>query len=361
MLDLNGLLPKYHQLKEHFRKKIRAGEIAPGERLPSETELVRKFRLSRDTVRKAFGELEHEGWVFREQGRGTFCSFREKGNGRTIAVLTTYISNYIFPSIISGIERILSSAGYILILANTWNDRQKEAQRLENLLNHDISGLLIEPTKSAKSDLNRDYFYELQQRRIPFLFLHATYPELDSAYLVMDDEAGGFQATQHALQMGHRRIAGIFKADDLQGVRRQEGFHRAMKEFGCQVPEDFIGNYDTEQLFSFPYQYTRYLLQKDDPPTAIICYNDEIALKSIEAIRDSGRKVPEDISIIGYDNSHLAEASHPKLTSINHPKEEMGGRAAEMILDMILGKVDKPRFTYPPELVVRSSCQRAHL
>jgi GntR family transcriptional regulator of arabinose operon len=358
MLDLNSLLPKYYQLKEHLRKQIRSGQIAPGQRLPSETELVRRYRLSRDTVRKAFGELEHEGWVFREQGRGTFCSFREKGNGRTIAVLTTYISNYIFPAIISGIERVLSSAGYILILANTWNDSQKEAQRLENMLNRDISGLIIEPARSAVNDPNRECLGEVQRRKIPLLFLHANYPQMDSAYLVMDDEAGGFLAAQHALQMGHRRIAGIFKADDLQGVRRQKGFLRAMKEFGRQVPEDFIGNYDTEQLFSFPYQYTRYLLQKEDPPTAIICYNDEIALKSIEAIRDTGRKVPEDVSIVGYDNSHLAEASHPKLTSINHPKEEMGRRAAQMILDMVLGKTDKPRFTYQPELVVRSSCQR---
>lgn len=358
MIDLNSLLPKYHQLKEHLKKQIRTGEIPAGEQLPSETELVRRFHLSRHTVRKAFGELEHEGWIFREQGRGTFSSFREKGTGRTIAVLTTYISNYIFPSIIRGIEKTLSSAGYILILANTWNDVHKETQCLQNILNHDITGLIIEPAQSAASNTNRDYFAELDNRKIPYLFLHAAYPDMDSACLVMDDEAGGFMATRHALQMGHRRVAGIFKADDRQGLRRQEGFLRAMNEFGCPVPGDFIGTYATEQLFSFPYQYTRYLLQKEEPPTAIVCYNDEIALKAIEAIRDAGREIPQDVSIIGYDNSHLAETSHPKLTSINHPKEEMGRRAAEMILDMILGKADKPRFTYAPELVVRSSCRR---
>lgn len=358
MIDLNSLLPKYHQLKEHLKKQIRTGEIPPGKKLPSEIELVREFHLSRHTVRKAFGELEHEGWIFREQGRGTFCSFREKGNGKTIAVLTTYISDYIFPFIIRGIEKTLSSAGYILILANTWNDRKKETQCLDNILNHDIAGLIIEPTRSAENNANRDYFAELDKRKIPYLFLHAAYKDVESAYLVMDDEAGGFMATRHALQLGHRRVAGIFKADDLQGVRRQEGFLRAMKDSGCPVPGDFIGNYETEQLFSFPYQYTRYLIQKEDPPTVIVCYNDEIALKAIEAIRDAGLEVPRDISITGYDNSHLAEAFHPKLTSINHPKEEMGGRAAQMILDMILGKVDRPRFTYQPELVQRCSCRQ---
>ena len=359
MIDLNSLLPKYHQLKEYLKKQIRSGEISPGQKLPSEADLVRRFRLSRHTVRKAFGELEHEGWIFREQGRGTFCSLREKGNGKTIAVLTTYISNYIFPSIIRGIEKTLSSAGYILILANTWNDRKKETQFLDNILNHDIAGLIIEPTRSAEYNANRDYFTELDRRKIPYIFLHAAYKEMDPAYVVIDDEAGGFMATRYVLEQGHRRLAGIFKADDLQGVRRQEGFLRAMREAGCPVPRDFIGNYGTEQLFSFPYQYTRYLLQKANPPTAIVCYNDEIALKAIEAIVDAGLEVPRDVSIIGYDNSHLAAASRPRLTSINHPKEEMGGRAAQLMLDMILGKADKPRFTYQPELVERSSCRPA--
>jgi GntR family transcriptional regulator of arabinose operon len=357
MIDFNSLLPKYHLLKEHLKKQIRSGDIAPGEQLPSETELVATFRLSRHTVRKAFAELEHEGWIFREQGRGTFCSFREKDSTKTIAVITTYISNYIFPSIMRGIERTLSSAGYILILANTWNDIRKETQCLENILNHDIAGLIIEPTKSAESTANRDYFSELEKRNIPFLFLHATYPDIDTAYVVMDDEAGGFMATQYVLHMGHRRIAGIFKEDDLQGVRRQQGFYRAMKEFGCSVPEDFVGNYNTERLFSFPYQYTRYLLQQARPPTAIVCYNDEVAMKVMEAVRDAGLEVPRDISVIGYDNSHLAEACLPKMTSINHPKEEMGRRAAELILDMVLGKSDKPRYTYKPALTERSSCR----
>jgi GntR family transcriptional regulator of arabinose operon len=357
MIDVNSLLPKYYQLKEHLKKLIRSGEIAPGEKLPSEKELVREFRLSRHTVRKAFSELEHEGWIFREQGRGTFCSFREKDSAKTIAVITTYISNYIFPNIMRGIEKTLSSAGYIMILANTWNDVSNETKCLENILKQDIAGLIIEPTKSAESRANREYFFELENRKIPFLFLHAMYPDIDSAYVVMNDEEGGFMATEYILQMGHRLIAGIFKQDDLQGVRRQEGFLRALKQFGFSVPKDFIGNYNTERLFSFPYQYTRYLLQQAKPPTAIVCYNDEIAMKSIEAVRDAGLEVPRDISVIGYDNSHLAEVSTPKLTSINHPKEEMGSRAAELILDMVLGKANKPRYTYKPALTLRSSCR----
>ena len=98
--------------------------------------------------------------------------------------------------------------------------------------------------------------------------------------------------------------------------------------------------------------------QDRDSASAPGSNNDEVAIKSMEAIRDAGLEVPRDVSVIGYDNSHLAEACLPKLTSINHPKEAMGSRAAELILDMVLGKSDKPRYTYKPELTVRSSCRQ---
>ncbi|MGI6285138.1 GntR family transcriptional regulator [Neomoorella humiferrea] len=357
MLDHNNPLPKYYQLKEYLKGMIQRGEIAPGEQLPSENALVQQFGLSRHTVRQAIGELENEGWVYREQGRGTFCAYRGKANGRTIAVLTTYISDYIFTAIIRGIEEILSAAGYTLVLANTSNDKNKEAQCLENLINQDITGLIVEPTKSAKENINRAYFTELEKKRIPYLMLHAVYPELEPAYIIMDDEKGGYLATKYLLQLGHREIAGIFKADDLQGVKRQAGFMAALAEYGVTLKQGYLGNYETEQLLSYPYQFTRSLLQKSNRPTAIVCYNDQIALQVLEAIRHEGLKVPEDISLVGYDDSSLAVASEVKLTTVKHPKAEMGRQAARLLIDMLEGRMEKPRLVYDPELVVRSSCR----
>ncbi|MBA7529616.1 Arabinose metabolism transcriptional repressor [subsurface metagenome] len=99
------------------------------------------------------------------------------------------------------------------------------------------------------------------------------------------------------------------------------------------------------------------LLKKKNRPTAIVCYNDQIAIQIIEAIRRSNLKIPEDISLVGYDNSNLAVATEVKLTTIKHPKEEMGKRVARMIVDMINGKAGKPCFVYQPELIIRSSCK----
>jgi GntR family transcriptional regulator of arabinose operon len=355
-MSLNNNAPKYLQLKEHLKEAIRQGVIPPDGQLPSENMLAKQFKMSRHTVRQAMGDLENEGYVYREQGRGTFCAPRSRSVGRTIAVVTTYISEYIFPAVIRGIEEVLSATGYTLILANTGNDKTKEAQCLENLLSQDIAGLIIEPTKSARENTNLKYFQEIERRKIPYIMLHAAYPELDPAYIVMDDEKGGYMVTQYLLQLGHREIAGIFKSDDMQGVKRQAGFISALNAYNVTVRPEFLGNYETEQQKSYPYQFAKGLLQRADRPSAIVCYNDQIAIRILEAVREEGIKIPDQLSIISYDDSSLAMVSEVKLTTIKHPKAEMGRQAARLIIDMLEGRMDKPRLVYQPELIIRTSC-----
>ena len=357
MFDPNNASPKYTQLKEYIKDRILRGELSPGEKLASENDLARQFSLSRHTVRQALGELENEGLIYREQGRGTFCKPNFKNTRPNIAVLTTYISDYIFPAIIKGIEEVFSSEGFNLILASTNNDQAKEAQCLESLMNQAIVALIVEPTKSAQASPNLRYYQELAANGIPYLMMHACYPELDPAYILMDDERCGYLAGEYLLQLGHRRIAGIFKSDDLQGVKRQRGFLAAFAAYGLTVDPELIGNYETEQLHSYPLQFGRSLLQRNPRPTAIVCYNDQIALEILDAIRDAGLKVPQDISLIGCDDSLLASASEVKLTTFRHPKAEMGCQAARFIIDMLNGKIEKPSLIYHPELIIRSSCQ----
>lgn len=357
MIKPDKYLPKYYQLKEYLKKMIQNGDIIPPQKLPSESDLVRQFKISRHTVRHAFSELENEGWIYREQGKGTFCAFRGSKKEQKIAVLTTYISNYIFPYIIRGIEETLCESGFSFSIASTGNNKLKEEECMKRFLEQDISGIIVEPTKSAKPNINQKYFQELDKRNIPYILLHATYPGLDSAYVIMNDEKGGFIATEYLLKLGHKNIAGIFLSDDLQGIRRQEGFLFALKKYNLTVNNEFLGNYKTEQMFTFPYNFTLNLLKKENRPTAIVCYNDQIAIQVIEAIRRSNLKIPQDISLVGYDDSNLAVATEVKLTTIKHPKEEMGKRVAHMIIDMINREANDPYFVYEPELVIRSSCK----
>lgn len=357
MITSDNYLPKYVQLKEYLKKVIRDGNLIPSQKLPSESELVRQFKISRHTVRHAFDELENEGWIYREQGKGTFCAYRKSQKEQKIAVLTTYISNYIFPYIIRGIEETLGESGFSFSIASTGNDKQKEEVCMRRYLEQDISGLIVEPTKSARENINHKYFEELEKRHIPYIFLHAAYPDLDSAYIIMDDEKGGFLATEHLLKQGHRDIAGIFLTDDLQGVKRQTGFMNCLRQYNNEMNREYLGNYQTKEIFAYPYNFAINLLNHKKRPSAIVCYNDQIAIQVIEAIRHCKLRIPQDISLVGYDDSNLAVATEVKLTTIKHPKEEMGRRVARMMVDMINGKMHKPCFMYQPELVIRSSCQ----
>lgn len=354
--------PKYQMVKVYIKELIKKESIEYGEKLPSEYELMEKFKVSRHTIRQAFGELSKEGWIYKEQGRGTFSNYRKNVSQKgMVGVITTYISDYIFPHIISGIEEVLAKEGYVLALANTNNDKEKEAQHIKNFIQQKIVGLIIEPTRSAQANVNLPLFKEIQNNDIKTIFINATYSDFDTAYTIIDDVKGGFAVTQYLLQIGHRKIAGIFKSDDLQGVRREQGYRNALNSFGIRSDESIIGHYDTEGREGFPHAFMQVLLAREDRPTAIVCYNDEIAIKAIQAVRNMGLRVPEDISIVGYDDSSLALASDIKLTTVKHPKTSMGNQAASFLVGMLENNMRKPFIIYEPELIVRTSCKSINL
>ena len=139
---------KYYTLMEALKEQILSGTIKPGQKLPSENELTREYALSRHTVRKALALLENEGYIPAQHGKGTFCSERviQRHNSKNIAVTTTYLSDYIFPRLIQGMDRVLSENGYSIILKNTCNSRSKEEKVLKELLDKPIDGLIIEPS-----------------------------------------------------------------------------------------------------------------------------------------------------------------------------------------------------------------------
>ena len=121
---------KYYFLMEELKQQILTGSIKPGDKLPSEYQLAAQYQMSRHTVRKALSILESEGYVSPQHGRGTFCSkaMLHTGNSRTVAVITTYLDSYIFTDVIRGIDRVLTGAGYSIILKNTKNSRNLEAR-----------------------------------------------------------------------------------------------------------------------------------------------------------------------------------------------------------------------------------------
>lgn len=134
---------KYHTLKELLKNDILSGVYQPGDKMPSENQLVQEYDLSRHTVRKALSILEEEGYIIAVHGKGTFCTERalHKKESKNIAVVTTYISDYIFPRLIQGINSVLSKDGYSIIFKTTENSRRGETACLEDILTKDIDGV----------------------------------------------------------------------------------------------------------------------------------------------------------------------------------------------------------------------------
>jgi GntR family transcriptional regulator of arabinose operon len=358
-------LPKYMQLKQEILSWLHTGKLKPNDQMPSENEIAEQFGMSRQTVRQTFGELEKEGWLYRMQGKGTFVSTPQTQKSRdvqTIGILTTSISDYIFPHIVRGTEAALRARGYRLLLASTDNDKAKEKESLDMMLSQPLSGLIIEPTKSAEGNPNLSYYLSLDYQHIPYLMINERYPEMNCPSLIVDDEEGGFTAAQHLIELGHTRLAGFFKTDDLQGVNRLKGFIRAHQHYKIPLLPEFVIHYTTEEKRQKPYASALAMLgQGDVRPTAFICYNDELAIHLLEAIRTIGLQVPQDISLIGFDDSSLATATEVKLTSLSHPKTELGSDAAEILIDMIENKRANSSETgkvYKPKLIIRESTIR---
>jgi GntR family transcriptional regulator of arabinose operon len=355
-------MPKYLQLKQEILSWLHTGKLKPNDQMPSENEIAEQFHMSRQTVRQTFGELEQEGWLYRMQGKGTFVSTPQTQKSRdvqTIGILTTYISDYIFPHIVRGAESALRARGYRLLLSSTDNDKDKEKESLNMMMSQPLSGLIIEPTKSAEGNPNLSYYLSLDYQHIPYLMINERYPEMNCPSLVVDDEEGGFKAAQHLIELGHCRIAGFFKTDDLQGINRLKGFIRAHHHYQIPLSPELVIHYTTEEKRQKPFASTMMLLgQKDERPTAFVCYNDELAVHLLEAVRTLGLQVPQDISLVGFDDSSLAMATEVKLTTLSHPKTELGSDAAELLINMIENKrvsgSEKGK-VYKPELIIRES------
>ena len=163
---------KYHTLKESLKNDILSGVYQPGDKMPSENQLVQEYDLSRHTVRKALSILEEEGYIIAVHGKGTFCTERalHKKESKNIAVVTTYISDYIFPRLIQGINSVLSKDGYSIIFKTTENSRRGETACLEDILTKDIDGLIIEPSKSEIVCRHPKLYENLDKYEIPYYF-----------------------------------------------------------------------------------------------------------------------------------------------------------------------------------------------
>lgn len=352
--------PKYQRLVAWIKEQIAGGELTDGDKLYSEHELAAMFAISRQTVRQAVGILEKEGLVERRRGSGTYVTHRRtepRPHTRNIGVISTYLDSYIFPAIIKGIESVLSADGYSMQLSLTNNQVQNESRALRAMLDKGVDGFIVEPTKSSLPNPNGALYEEIRRRQIPLIFFNAYYPDSPFPHICLNDRLAGRMAAQHLLDMGHRRIAGLFQSDDRQGLLRYAGYVEALGAAGLAEDASRITWFTTEDIPYLPEDFGR-IRRSLDGCTAMVCYNDQIAYTVISELKKAGIAVPEDISVVGIDNSPLAAICEVPITSLAHPMETLGQACAQHLLCLIDDPGFQATLEFDPKLVERESVLR---
>ncbi|YCA42010.1 GntR family transcriptional regulator [Bacillus sp. JZ8] len=344
--------PKYQVIIDDIKSKILSGDYNVGEKIPTESSIQEKYKVSRHTVRKAISELSTEGFLRSEKGSGTYVSnqYQSKSGGNSnskiIGVITTYISDYIFPSIIRGIEGRLNEDNYSLLLASTNNDVEQEKKALEMMLSFGVDGLIVEPTKSNLYNPNISYYLSFKEQDVPFIMINAHYEELDVPFFCLDDVQSSYLATKELISNGHTQIGLISKMDDLQGKYRMKGYIKALGEAKLRFQPEQVLSFDTETKLDLYTNLKEFLNENRDVLTAIVCYNDEVGLEVANVCRQLDISVPEKLSIIGQDNSYISKNANINLTTLTHPQEQMGRDAADWVIKKLQGRKNLPKETY---------------
>lgn len=352
---------KYQKVADDLLRQILDGSYAIGQVIPTEHQLCGIYQVSRHTVRQALRLLIQQGYLRAEKGSGTFVlDYRDTQiervtSTKTIGVITTYLSDYIFPNIIEGIEEVLRKNGYSLMLSATNNNPALEEESLKQMITQGVEGFLIEPTSSNEYNPNIAYYAHLKEAGIPVYFLNAYYDILDLPYASLDDFLAGYEATKFLIDRGHQKIGLITKLDDMQGKLRMKGFVKMHEVAKLSFQSYDIATFTTQTQTEVINEYVNQVLHSDNPPTAFVCYNDQVSSQLIQLMRAKGKEMPRDFSVISYDNSYLAEAH--QLTSVSHPKKILGKDAAKQLLGAIEKKKEMKIIQYPPEIVERSSVQ----
>lgn len=341
---------KYQTVAHTIKEKIDAGIYKSGEQIPTEQEMIRLFGVSRQSVRRAIQYLESLGLLKSVQGSGTFVTENTGSPSNKIALILTNCEDHIFPAIIHGMHNILEESGYIINLFVTDNKVSKEYNILKTIEDKNYAGILLSSTRGILPRA-RDQKIDSLLSKTPCIMLDSYYPGYNLPYIAIDDERGGYMATEYLINNGHKKIAYIGRADYMQSILRYKGYTKALLENEIEPDDDRILFYLLNQYkYVFQPPLCERLLEILKDCTAVFCFNDEVACDLIVFLEQHGIHVPDDISVMGYDGMPYP-GTMTKISSINHPKELLGKKAAQNIIKLIENPKFDAGYRFAPKLI----------
>ncbi|MFD0744889.1 LacI family DNA-binding transcriptional regulator [Phytohabitans flavus] len=250
--------------------------------------------------------------------------------------------------VMAGVEEIAATAGYGVVLSTV-------QQRSDSLPVSGSQGVIL-----VVCGLTGEQRAELDRRKVPYVVVDGvSHPPVDVPSVGVTDWAGGYSATQHLIELGHRRIAAIGGPEQLLCTRaRVAGYRAALRAAGLPLDGELVRY--AEFRHDGGLEAARSLLELADPPTAVFAGNDEQATGVLEAVRQRELRVPGDISVVGFDDRSFAQWTAPPLTTVRQPLHEMGAAAVRTLLRLVEGqRPDVPRIELATQLVVRQSTSAA--
>jgi len=279
--------------------------------------------------------------------------------GRTylVGLVVPDLLHPFFAEIAKSLSEALRASGYYLIVSSSDEDPELEEQEINQLLARRLDTLIIASCRSTV-----ELFFRIEKQKTPYVLIDRTLPGLTANFVGVDDEAVGMLATRHLIEIGCKRIAHIRGPETSPGLRRLEGYKRALTQAGLRVIDDYIitepkGDVETRQRGA---EAMRKLLDLKPRPDGVFCFNDPLAMGAMNYALDQEIRIPEEIAVIGCGNLHYDDALSVPLSTIDQHSKRIGHEAARIALAILNSKAPlKPESVIlQPELVVRRSTQR---
>lgn len=304
----------------------------------------------KDEIRKKVNHaIEHLGYAPSHIARSLVL---KKTN--LIGVIVPDLTSSFYSTILSSIEEAASSNGYNLLVCNIIEDIDKELKYLNVFQEMRVEGIIIMHEK-----INEEIRALIHKMNIPVVFSSVKPVDQDFTSIIVDDYKAAYDATQYLIELGHDTIG--FIGGDLRdvtsGQNRYSGYRNALTDHAIKIVYEYIrfGDYKVKS----GYELMKELLNNKVRPSAVFAVSDDMAIGAMNCICDHGLRIPEDISVIGFDGSQITDLVRPRLTSMEQPIHHMGKITMETLLQQIASD-DGPKgdIILPHELVVRESCQR---
>ncbi len=273
----------------------------------------------------------------------------------TVGVVIPEISHSFFPDVVRGIEEVLDSKEYQILLTNTSDNFEKEKKVIQALKSKRVDGILI--SSSLTTD-DFSFYEELINSGIPIVFFDRCIENLGASCIKVNDQAATQQITEHLIKLGYKKIGYLSGPKNVSiGKARFDGFNMAMIKNGLAIDEKLIVENGYNEKGGYDAMNELLMLPEKDRPRAIVAVNDPVAFGAMDAIKEANLRIPEDIAIVGFTNDIRAKLVTPPLTTVNQPAYDVGKKAASKLIATIQEKGDLvENVELITSLVIRESC-----